>query len=116
MTAVKPLEKSVQELWNDYHFLTKEMVSFLDKQDLDFFIELMEQRETLQTMIETVEDDDFLLSASGQNLLQSIQRMNHTMMLKLQYLINNSRNQHNVSRAYDSLGTEIVGNRMDRQT
>jgi len=114
--VINTLQKSIQELWDDYYFLTKEMGKFLELQDMELFAELLEQRETLQKMIEAAQDDDFALSDSGKELLQTIQKANQNVVLKLQYLINNSRNQHNISRAYDGLGTDFVGNRMDRQT
>ena len=106
----------VQGLWADYLFLTKEMGHFLDKQDMDLFYELMEQRGKLQAIIENTNDESFCASASGRELLQTIQKNDHRVMLKLQYHINQSRNQHTISNAYDNLGTTFVGKRMDRQT
>lgn len=110
------LEKTSQELWNDYYFLTKEMAKFLEKQDMDIFSQLMEQRESLQRLIDDAKDDGFSVSATGRELLQNIQRANQNVVLKLQYLVNTNRNQNNVSRAYDGLGSAISGRRMDRQT
>ncbi len=115
MTTLFVPERSIQGLWEDYLFLTKEMGKFLD-QDMDLFYELMDQRERLQKIIEKVGDESFCLSTPGQQLLQSIQKINQNVTLKLQYIMNNSRNQHNRSNAYDSLGIDFVGNRMDRQT
>lgn len=116
MDSVGDLEKTSQELWNDYHFLTKEMAKFLDKQDIDFFLELMEQRGTLETIIEATKDEGFRLSMPGRELLQSIQRTNQHVKCKLQYLLNDSRNQQQISRAYDNLEKSSVGKRMDWQT
>lgn len=116
MTTLFAPEKSIQGLWNDYLFLTQEMGKFLDKQDMDLFYELMDQRERLQNIIEKVGDESFCLSTPGQQLLQSIQRINENIRLKLQYILNNSRNQNNISNAYGGLGVGFVGNRMDRQT
>lgn len=110
------VKKTSQELWNDYLFLTKEMSKFLDQQDMELFYGLMEQRETLQKLIEEASDDEFRLSVIGKRLLQSIHRINQNITLKLQYIVNNSRNQHDVSKAYDGLGKSSVGNRMDWQT
>ena len=117
MTSVDISKKASKELWNDYLFLTKEMSQFLEQQDMDLFYELMEQRETLQKIIEEVRDEVFSLSVVGQQLIQNIQCANRSITLKMQHIVNANRNQHNVSRAYDGLGTDaVVGNRMDRQT
>lgn len=117
MTSQCSSTKNSQELWSDYLFLTKEMSKFLEQQDMELFYELMEQRETLQKIIEEVQDDGFSVSVVGQQLIQNIQGANRNITLKMQHIVNNSRNQHNISRAYDGLGPDsAVGNRMDRQT
>lgn len=106
----------IQGLWADYLFLTNEMSKFLDKQDMDLFYELMAQRGRLQTIITESSDETFRASPSGQELLRTIQKNDHKVMLKLQRNINQSRNQQTVVNAYDNLGTRFVGKRMDRQT
>lgn len=116
MTSVQNVEKTNQELWNDYFFLTKEMDKFLDQQNMDIFYELLEQRETLQNIIERQQDDEFQLSPQGQELLGRIQKINQNIGLKFQHAVNNSRNQHNISRAYDGLGADPVANRRDWHT
>jgi len=117
MKDLDKVTKTSQELWNDYFFLTEEMSKFLEQQEMELFYELMQQREALQKIIDEVQDDEFLLSIAGQQFLQKVRESNQSIALKLQYVINNNRNQHNVSRAYDGLGTDAtVGNRMDRQS
>ena len=116
MISVQSVEKTNQELWDDYFFLTKELDKFLDQQNMDIFYELLDQRETLQHIIEMKQDDEFHLSPQGKELLGHIQKINHRIGLKFQHAVNNSRNQHNVSRAYDGLGTDPVGNRRDWHT
>lgn len=116
MTAFENTDKSIQELWDDYLFLTKEMAKFLEEEDMELFYELVEQRERLQSIIESAREDGFSSSPSGEPVIHSIQRINQNITLKLQYNVNNSRNQHTISQAYDNLGTAFVGNRMDRQS
>ena len=106
----------MQKLWKDYLFLTKEMGKFLDKHDLEMFFELLEQRQRLQDIIETTDNHDFPLSASGRELLQCIEDTNQIVTAKLQFLINNSRNQENLSRAYENMGAVSIGKRMDWQS
>ena len=105
----------VEELWQNYLFLTKEMDKFLTQQDMDMVSELISQREKLQPMIEK-EHEDFTATEAGKKLLQQIQQLNQGITLRLQLLRNQTSQQHSASQAYDSLGQQTAGMRMDRQS
>lgn len=94
------LKKTAKELWGDYHFLTKEMIKFLDKKDMDIFYDLMNQRERLQVMIDQVDDDGFKISTEGQELLAAIRMDSQLIIHTLQFQINIGKKQHQVAEAY----------------
>jgi len=93
--------KTTHQLWLDYSFLTKEMVKFLGKQEMDLFYELMNQREQIQVMITQTADDGFRTSADGRRLLLEIQSDSHFITHTLQFKLNTGKRQHQVSAAYD---------------
>jgi len=101
-------EKTAQALWKDYRFLTKEMIKFLAKRDMDLFNELMNQRERLQTMIDQVDDDGFKLSSLGQTILSEVQQDNQYIIDNVQILLSRSKRQHQVSEAYGAVSTTAV--------
>lgn len=88
-------------MWLDYRFLTKEMVKFLGKKDMDLFYELMNQREQLQVMIDQIADDGFKASTEAQEIFGEIQRDNQLITHNLQFQINLGKRQHQVAAAYD---------------
>ncbi len=102
------LKKTAKELWLDYHFLTKEMLKFLDKKDMDLFYNLMDQRERLQVMINEIDDDGFKTSAQGQELLVEIGQDSQLLHHTLQFQINAGKRQHQVAGAYGGETGEIV--------
>ena len=95
--------KSAQALWQDYHFLTQEMVKFLTKQDMSLFYVLMEQRGRLQTSIEKTEDEAFKESAVGRALLIEIQKQNQFLIDHLQSRMSRSKGQFQVMKAYSGV-------------
>ena len=107
------VEKSASVLWQDYLFLTQEMNKFLDKQDSDMFLELLTQRERLQSMIENKYSQDFINSKQGQEICTEIAETNHIISNKVQYILNTEQKNQNLSRAYDGLNNSTVGIRMD---
>ncbi|KUO70123.1 MAG: hypothetical protein APF81_00295 [Desulfosporosinus sp. BRH_c37] len=100
--------KTAQALWQDYQFLTKEMIKFLSKQDMGLFYDLMNQRERLQTIIEQTEDDDFKVSLQGRSLLSEIQQVNQDITDNLRLILSRSKRQHQVSEAYGASSTTAV--------
>ena len=100
--------KTAQALWQDYQFLTKEMMKFLTKQDMDLFYNLLNQREGLQTMIDQTSDDGFKVSPEGRSLLAEIQRDSEYVILNLRLRLSGSKRQHQVSEAYSGASTTAV--------
>ncbi|MFZ3101261.1 MAG: hypothetical protein WA131_04450 [Desulfitobacteriaceae bacterium] len=102
------LGKTAQALWQDYQFLTKEMLKFLTKQDMNLFYDLMNQREQLQTMIDQTDDEGFKSSLAGRSLLSEIQQDSQSISDNLQFRINSSKRQQQVAEAYSAAGTTAV--------
>lgn len=100
--------KSAQALWQDYHFLTKEMLKFLNKQDMKLFNDLMNQRERLQSLIEQTPDDGFKQSAAGRSLLNEIKQESQAILQAMQIQMGKSKRQHQVSKAYGAASTTAV--------
>lgn len=102
------LKKTAKELWVDYHFLTKEMIKFLGKKDMDLFYDLMNQRERLQVMIDQVADNGFKITTEGRELLAEIRMDSQLIIHTLQFQINIGKRQHQVAEAYGGETGEAV--------
>lgn len=111
--SMENIKKTLLELWKDYLFLTTEMEKFLDKQDYDMFFELVSQRERLQSMIESRQQQYPNDSLPGKGMLAEINSINQVVMNKLRYAMNREDKQHNISRAYDGYGANSLGISME---
>lgn len=99
-------------MWDDYLFLTQEMIKLLDKQDFDLFFELMDQRERLQMLINEQADPSYIKSPAGREKMLLIQRENEAMQRKLKLLLNRSQQLQHLTQAYD-VYSKVAGVRMD---
>lgn len=88
--------------WQDYLFLTREMQKFLFNRDLDLFLSLLEQRESLQVTLEKLADNDYYASPEGKSLLLQVQQENQKLMIQFHMVFNSIKKQENVSQAYES--------------
>lgn len=104
-------EKTAAALWQDYLFLTKEMQKFLDKQDMEMFHELMNQRERMQTLIEETLDSCFKSSPEGKKLLSQIQRENQVLMGCFQATHSKVKHHHQVAEVYSGGNQYPTNNR-----
>ncbi|EHL04598.1 hypothetical protein HMPREF0322_04685 [Desulfitobacterium hafniense DP7] len=102
-------EKTPESLWQDYLFLTKEMLKFLDKQDMELFHELMNQREQMQTLLEETPDDSFRNSPAGRRILNEIREENQILMNRFQATHSKAKQHHQVAEAYSG-GNQHPGN------
>lgn len=104
-------ERTSESLWQDYLFLTREMLKFLEGQDMEMFHELMNQREGLQSLIEEASDNGFKESPGGRELLSRIHQENQVLMSYFQAAHSKVRHHHQVAEAYSSGNQYPVNNR-----
>ncbi|MHB8125580.1 MAG: hypothetical protein ACYDEJ_08050 [Desulfitobacteriaceae bacterium] len=104
----------MKELWRNYLFLTREMKKFLLKKDLDLFFEIMKQREKVQALIDAAPDAGFRLTPEGRKLLETVRENNKYIILSMQQMMYQMKQQHNVSQAYEG-GAPAAGKRFDFQ-
>ncbi|QDR81940.1 hypothetical protein [Sporomusa termitida] len=107
--------KTTRQLWEDYLFLTREMLKFIDQEELELFYELLDQRERLQTELDG-RQIDFLPPARAKQMVFAIQQDNQRIMGQLRTLLNKTKSNHNRSRSYDGLGVTVSGIRFDRKS
>ena len=101
------------ELWQKFAMLTDEMKKFIDKNDIDQFLELDEQRDQFEKMIKKQKDHAFIQSVEGQALLKRLIAVQKEIHTAGQKWLNDSRMNRNVSRSYESLGFSMSGMQID---
>lgn len=103
----------MQDLWRDYRFLTREMASFIARQELDMFYELQNQRLQLQDKIDETGDYSFLQTEEGQELVGEVQIADARIASQLRGAMSRLTQQRKVQRAYQSAYGGAVGGRTD---
>jgi len=104
---------TIEQLWQEYAFLTREISKFVTKRDFSLVNTLLEQRDKLQEMISASEDKAYRGSPDGQALMTSIMAQEQQIAATLQLLRNKMQQQQTVSGAYDALRTSAVGGRLN---
>ena len=91
-------------LWNRFLMLTQEMKKFIDQDDVDMFLSLLEQRISLQKQIEELGTTGFEQSEAGQVLGEKITTLCADIQYQAQVWLNKAKGQERKVNAYGSLG------------
>ena len=113
---VNSLQRTAAELWQDYLFLSREMLKFLERKEHELFFELMSQREAVQQMLDELAKDNFKHTEQGQALFLELRGLNLSITQKVQLFLNHAKQKHSASKAYDGYGEAggDAGSRLDR--
>lgn len=116
VTTESPVQMSEEEiihaaknLWGQYLSLTKELLKFIDRQDIDTFMLIVEHRQHLIKKIEELPSHEYCKLKEFKDIAEKIKPMDREIMYKARGWLNKSRRQNNVVRSYD-LGVSLAMN------
>ena len=97
-----------RDLWQRYLMLTKELLKFIDRQDIDTFLAIVPQRGELIERMKALPKNDFRETAECKAMIEEIKPMDMQIIYKARSWLNKSRRQNNAVRAYDLTGANAV--------
>ncbi|HWQ89281.1 MAG TPA: hypothetical protein VN374_04845 [Desulfitobacteriaceae bacterium] len=104
----------MEDLWQNYSFLTYEMIKFLSRKEWELFFEIMRQREKVQELIDAAPDSAFRQRPEGRKMLEMLSQDNSRIILALQQMIYEMKHKHAISQTYEG-GAPAAGKRFDYQ-
>ncbi len=112
-------EKKLQEAkanWDMYYVLTRELLKFIDQKDIDQFLELEKQRNTVVERMKALpETEDYRKTAECQALVAQIKPLDMQIIYKARAWLNKSRQQNASVHAYDLQGMQGLGNILNKK-
>lgn len=99
-----------------YHMLTQELLKFIDKNDIDEFLELERQRSELVDRMKALpETEIYRKTEECQQLVQRIKPLDMQVIYKAKAWLNKSRQQNATVHAYDLQNTYTLGNILNKK-
>ena len=104
-----------ENLWQTYLSVTRELLKFINKQDIDTFLELVPQRTQLIEKIEDLPSKEYRQLEKFKAMAEEIKTIDKEVMYKARAWLNKSRRQNSMVRSYDMGGmigrTSVAFNR-----
>ena len=98
-----------RDLWRKYVVITKEMLKFIDKKDVDTFLTLVPQRSQLIELMKALPQNDFRQTEECKAMVEQIKPMDMQIAYKARAWLNKARRQTSTVKSYDL--TASFGNR-----
>lgn len=108
-------DAQARELWEKFFVLSTEMLKFLEKEEIDLFLRLMEQRGQIQGMLEKLGPSRWTKSVEGQELYHQLMPIDRQIHYKTRQWLNKSKKSQQVVNAYDKMSASAAGSIFNRQ-
>lgn len=111
-------EKQAQKDWELYRTLTHELMKFMDKQDIEEFLQLVDQRGVLvDRMKGNPACETYRQTPECQALIEEVVPLDRQIMYKAQSWLNKSRRKNAAVRSYDLTAPKYgaVGNILNKK-
>jgi len=92
--------RQARGLWQPYLTLTKELLKFIDKQDIDTFMEIVPQRGVLIERMKALPNEDYRQTEECRRMVEEIKAMDQQIMYKARAWLNRSRRRNNAVQSY----------------
>ena len=97
-----------RDLWQRYLMLTRELLKFIDKQDIDTFLAIVPQRGDLIEKMKALPENQFRETQECKDMIEEIKPLDMQIIYKARSWLNKSRRQNSAVRAYDLTGIGAV--------
>ena len=97
-----------RELWQRYLMLTRELLKFIDRQDIDTFLVIVPQRGELIEKMKALPENGFRETQECRDMIEEIKPLDMQIIYKARSWLNKSRRQNSAVRAYDLTGADAV--------
>ncbi len=104
------MESDTAQLWEKYYIVSSEMLKFIERDEVDMFLQLLEQRSVIQEMLEKLDDRVWTKTEAGQALYQKLKPIDMQVQYKVRVWLNKTKQKNQAAKFYDMLGAQPAGN------
>ena len=102
-------------LWEKYRMLTHEMMKFVDADEIDTFIGLVDQREQIVNLLKELSTDPYRGGAEWPALEAELTPLEMQIQYKARAWLNRSRRENAAVHSYDLTGASPLGSHLNRR-
>ena len=98
-----------EDLWEKYYMLSAEMLKFIENDEVDMFLQLLEQRTAIQQLLEKLDDRIWPKTTAGQALYAKLKPVDMQLQYNARLWLNKSKQKNQAVKSYELLGENPAG-------
>ena len=106
---------AARELWEKYRMLTHELLKFVDADEIDTFIDLVDQREQIVDLLSALPADPYRAGEEWAAFDADVRPLEMQIQYKARAWLNRSRRQNAAVHSYDLTGANPLGSNLNRR-
>ena len=103
------IRRVAKDIWTNYLALTRELLKFIDQEEIETFTQIVEHRAKLIEKLEELPSHEYRKLDEFKAIAEQIKPLDREIMYKARGWLHKSRRQNSVVRSYD-LGTSLAMN------
>ena len=107
--------EEARSLWEKYRMLTHELMKFIDEEEVDTFLDLVDQRGQVIEMLQALPSDPYRDSTDFAALDAELRPLEMQIQYKARAWLNRSRRQNAAVHSYDLTGASPLGSNLNRR-
>ena len=107
--------EEARSLWEKYRMLTHELMKFIDEEEVDTFLDLVDQRGQVIEMLQALPADPYRGSADFAALDAELRPLEMQIQYKARAWLNRSRRQNAAVHSYDLTEANPLGGNLNRR-
>ena len=107
--------EEARSLWEKYRVLTHELMKFIDEEEVDTFLDLVDQRGQIIEMLQALPADPYRGSVDFAALDAELRPLEMQIQYKARAWLNRSRRQNAAVHSYDLTGANPLGSHLNRR-
>ena len=107
--------KQAEALWRKYLVLSKELLKFIEREDIDTFLEIVDQRAVLVDKMKALPPHTFRETEEFSELVSKIKPLDMQVIYKARTWLNKSRRNTSAVKANDLKTFDPAGNLFNRK-
>lgn len=114
-----PIDRNVEfteeQLWDKCLDITREMLKFLKQEDIDMFLELVDQRGRIIEMMKAIPEPKFCHTPECEAIRNQIKPLDMQIGYKARTWLNKSKRNNMAVRSYDITAFNPAGNVFNKE-
>lgn len=109
-------DEQARDLWGKFYVISQEMFKYIEQDNVDLFLQLLEQRLQVQGLLEQLGKTSWVKTEAGQELYQQLMPLDRQIHYKTRLWLNNVKKNRKASNAYELLAQSSVGQILNQQS